>query len=43
MSSEKVPENQNRLELDGTHQQLLYADGVNILDENIDIIKKKRG
>jgi hypothetical protein len=28
------------LKLNGTHQVLVYADGVNLLDENINIIKK---
>jgi hypothetical protein len=36
----KVQENQVRLKLNGTHQLLVYADDVNLLDDNIDIIQK---
>jgi hypothetical protein len=39
----KVQGNQARLNLNGTHQLLAYADDVNLLGDNIDIIKKKTG
>jgi hypothetical protein len=33
--------NQRGLKLNGTHQLLAYADDVNLLGDNIDIINKK--
>jgi hypothetical protein len=37
----RVQGNQDGLILDGTHQFLAYADGVNIVGENIDTTQKK--
>jgi hypothetical protein len=37
----KIEENHVGLKLNGTHQLLAYADDVNLLEDNIDTIKKK--
>jgi hypothetical protein len=39
----KVQENQMGLKLNGTHQLLAYASGVNLLGDNIDTINKNTG
>jgi hypothetical protein len=36
----KVQEKQVQLKLNGTHQLLVCADDVNLLDDNLDTIKK---
>jgi hypothetical protein len=35
----KIQENQEELKLNGTHQLLAYTDDVNLLGDNIDMIK----
>jgi hypothetical protein len=41
-SIRKIQENQVRLKLNGTHQLLVCADGVNLLDDDVDTIKENR-
>jgi hypothetical protein len=36
----KAQEHRVRLKLNGTHQLLVYADDVNLLEDNVDTIKK---
>jgi hypothetical protein len=42
-ATRKVQKNQVGLKLNGTHQLLVYADDVNLLEDNIDSIKKNTG
>jgi hypothetical protein len=37
----RVQENQDGLKFNGAHKLLSYADGVNIVGENVDTIRKK--
>jgi hypothetical protein len=38
----KVQENQVRQKMNGTHQLLAYDDDMNLLEDNIDTIKKNK-
>jgi hypothetical protein len=38
----KVQENQERLKLNGTHLLLVYAVDMNLLEDNINIVKKEQ-
>jgi hypothetical protein len=38
----KVQENLEELELNRTHQLVVYADSINLLDKNINAINKKK-
>jgi hypothetical protein len=42
MAYMKVQENQVGLELNGTHQLLVYADDVNLLDDSVNTINENR-
>jgi hypothetical protein len=38
----KVQENEVGLELNGTHQLLIYADDVNLLDDSVNTVKENK-